>query len=64
MHGEEGFAEVGGRLEVGEDVGEEMGGVRVGGVFVVVVMGWGAIGRVFAGFVVLEDDDFINAEDG
>lgn len=36
VHGEESFAEIGGRFEVGEDVGEEVGGGGEGGVFVLI----------------------------
>lgn len=57
MHGEEGFAQVRRRFEVAEDVVEEEVWVRVGGV--ATLLG-GADGRL----AVVEDDDFVDAEDG
>lgn len=80
MHGEDEFAEVGGRFKVGEDVGEEMRWVGVGREALgggrgaaeeVVGFGYGGwvVGvGVMAGlgcvFVVVEDYDFVDAEDG
>lgn len=59
MHREEVFAQVRRRLEVGEEVCEEVRGVREGRVLVFEF----GVARA-AGGVVFEDDDFVDAEDG
>jgi hypothetical protein len=57
VHGEQGFPQVWWRFEVAEDVVEEEVWVRVG---CVAALLWGADG----GLAVVEDDDFVDAEDG
>lgn len=78
MNGEEVDAEVGRAFEVGEEVGEEVVWVGIAGVGVIrgafavaiVIVGVGVV-RVLNGWVrwwdglaVVEDDDFVDAEDG
>lgn len=78
MEGEEVDAEVGRAFEVGEEVGEEVVGVGVAGVGVVrvalaiaiVMVGVWVVGtmsgwvRRWDGLAIVEDDDFVDAEDG
>ena len=54
VHGEEGFAEVGRGFEVGEETREE-------GCW---VFGWGFAGARLRGGGIVEDDYFVDTEDG